>query len=136
MITNRPGTWNGFIRSRQDTPVYLYLADSTTPYLDAITRAVDDNKCGAISSSVEDSCPDVATLDVYNSELEQGVVQGQTFFHSAGDYGDNWYCGNVIAVDPIYNQSNCDKVPSNGTGSQPSVDEEAASPKPHLGRRY
>jgi subtilase family serine protease len=110
------------------TPIYVYLADSTTPYLDAITRAVDDNKCGAISGSVEDSCPDVATLDVYNSELEQGVVQGQTFFHSSGDYGDNWYCGNVIPVQPVYNQSNCDKVPSNGTGSQPSVDEEAASP--------
>jgi subtilase family serine protease len=111
-----------------NTPIYVYLADSETPYLDAITRLIDDNRCGAISSSVEDSCPDVATIEVYNSELEQGVVQGQTFFHSAGDYGDNWYCGNVIPVQPIYDQSNCDKVPSNGTGSQPSVDEEAASP--------
>lgn len=111
-----------------NTPIYFYLADSKTPYLDAITRAVDDNRCGAISSSVEDLCPDVATLGVYNSELEQGVVQGQTFFHSSGDYGANWYCGNVIPVEPIYDQSSCDVVPRDGTGSQPSVDEEAASP--------
>jgi len=95
---------------------------------DAITRAVDDNRCGAISSSVEDSCPDVSELNVYNSVLEQGVVQGQTFFHSSGDYGDNWYCGNVIPIQPIYDQSSCDKVPSGATGSQPSVNEEAASP--------
>jgi subtilase family serine protease len=111
-----------------NTPINVYLADSKTPYLDAITRAVDDNQCGAISSSVEDPCPDVAVLGVYNSELEQGVVQGQTFFHSSGDYGANWYCGNVIPVEPIYDQSSCDAVPRDGTGSQPSVDEEAASP--------
>jgi subtilase family serine protease len=111
-----------------NTPIYFYLADSQTPYLDAITRAVDDNRCGAISSSVEDSCPDVSELNVYNSVLEQGVVQGQTFFHSSGDYGDNWYCGNVIPIQPIYDQSSCDKVPSGATGSQPSVNEEAASP--------
>jgi subtilase family serine protease len=111
------------------TPIYVYLASSKTPYLDAITRAVDDNVCGAISGSVEDSCPDVKTLQAYNSVLEQGVVQGQTFFHSAGDYGDNWPCGNVNSQPPIYDdQSSCGTVPSTGTGSQPSVDEEAASP--------
>ncbi|MGA2412101.1 MAG: protease pro-enzyme activation domain-containing protein, partial [Candidatus Binataceae bacterium] len=111
-----------------NTPINVYLADSKTPYLDAITRAVDDNRCGAISSSVEDPCPDAAVLGVYNSELEQGVVQGQTFFHSSGDYGANWYCGNVIPIEPIYDQSSCAAVPRDGTGSQPSVDEEAASP--------
>jgi len=110
------------------TPINVYLASGKTGYLDAITRAVDDNVCGAISGSVEDSCPDLATLQVYNSVLEQGVVQGQTFFHSSGDYGDNWPCGNVIPQSPIYDQSTCGTVPSNGTGSQPSVDEEAASP--------
>src|SRR5215831_1876974 len=35
------------------TPIYFYLSDpkvSQTLYLDAITRAVDDNQCGAVSS--------------------------------------------------------------------------------------
>ncbi|MGO9603509.1 MAG: hypothetical protein ACLQAT_08940 [Candidatus Binataceae bacterium] len=70
----------------------------------------------------------MAMLGVYNTELEQGVVQGQTIFHSSGDYGDNWICGNPIPIPPIYDQSSCGTVPSKGTGSQPSVDEEAASP--------
>ena len=127
-----------------NTPIYFYLGNqnvSTTPYLDAITRAVDDNKCGALSSSVEDKnpCPDLPTLQVYNQVLEQAVVQGQTVFKSSGDYGDNWVCGNPI-VQPMpffntYDQSDCkdpttgDKdVPANATGNQPSVDEEATSP--------
>ncbi|MGO9604697.1 MAG: protease pro-enzyme activation domain-containing protein [Candidatus Binataceae bacterium] len=124
-----------------NTPIYFYLANfntTSTPYLDAITRAVDDNRCGAITSSVQDSCPNVPTIQVYNAEVEQGVVQGQTFFKSAGDYGDNWYCGNpspmlvlpTAAPTPtVYDQSSCKKyiVPSS-TGSQPSVDEEATSP--------
>jgi len=113
------------------TPIYFYLADpskASTPYLDTITRAVDDNVCGTISSSFEDLCPDQATLSTYESVLQQAVVQGQTVFHSSGDYGSNWICGNVIPIPPIYDQSSCDKVPKTATGSQPSVDEEAASP--------
>ena len=125
-----------------NTPMYFYLANASTtrtPYLDAITRAVDDNKCGAISSSVEDKdpCPDVSTLQVYNTEVEQGVVQGQTIFKSSGDFGDNWVCGNpsnpvippTAAPTPTtYPQASCTMVPPTATGSQPSVDEEAASP--------
>lgn len=118
------------------TPIYFYLGNqnvSTTPYLDALTRAVDDNVCGALSSSVEDKnpCPDLPTLAVYNSELEQAVVQGQTLFKSSGDYGDNWVCGNPIPQPgPFFNtydQSTCG-VPNGATGNQPSVDEEATSP--------
>jgi subtilase family serine protease len=117
-----------------NTPIRIYFGTgSTTPYLAAITGAVDDNACGAITSSVEDTCPDMATLNTYNSVVEQAVVQGQTVFKSAGDYGDNWYCGNVIpTAAPIYDQSECQisgaSLPSSATGSQPSVDEEAASP--------
>jgi subtilase family serine protease len=118
------------------TPIYFYLGDqsvSPTPYLDAVTRAVDDNVCGALSSSVEDKnpCPDLSTLAVYNQELEQAVVQGQTFFKSSGDYGDNWVCGNPIPQPgPFFNtydQSSCGN-PTGATGNQPSVDEEATSP--------
>ncbi len=113
-----------------NTPIYFYLADSSatsTPYLDAITKAVDDNVCGAISSSTEDTCPDVPTINVYNSVLQQAVAQGQTIFHSSGDYGANWTCGNVIPIPPIFDQSQCG-LSASATGSQPSVDEEAASP--------
>ena len=118
------------------TPIYFYLGNqnnSSTPYLDAVTRAVDDNVCGALSSSVEDKnpCPDLSTIAVYNSELEQAVVQGQTFFKSSGDYGDNWVCGNPVPQPgPFFNtydQSSCGN-PQGSTGNQPSVDEEATSP--------
>jgi subtilase family serine protease len=120
-----------------NTPIYFYLSNgnvSRTPYLDAITRAVDDNKCGVISSSVEDTCPDVATIEAYDSVVQQGVAQGQTFFKSSGDYGDNWYCGNPVPQPgPFFNtydQTKCEDVENVGlgTGSQPSVDEEATSP--------
>jgi subtilase family serine protease len=117
-----------------NTPIRIYFGTgSSTSYLAAITGAVDDNVCGAITSSIEDTCPDVATLNTYNSVLEQAAAQGQTVFKSAGDYGDNWYCGNVIPSSaPIYDQSNCEisgsPLPASATGSQPSVDEEAASP--------
>jgi subtilase family serine protease len=111
------------------TPTCIYLASGPSGYFDAVTRAVNDNVRGAISASMEDTCPDLETLLAYNSVLEQGcVVQGQTFFHSAGDYGDNWICGNVIPESPTYDQSNCSTVPSGATGSQPSVDVEAATP--------
>jgi subtilase family serine protease len=118
------------------TPIYFYLGNqknSTTPYLDGVTKAVDDDVCGALSSSIEDKnpCPDLSTLNVYNQELEQAVIQGQTFFKSSGDYGDNWVCGNPIPQSgPFFNtydQSSCG-VPDGATGNQPSVDEEATSP--------
>jgi subtilase family serine protease len=118
------------------TPIYSYLIDSKsesshpTPYLHGLQRAVDDNICGAISSSIEDTspCPDAMTIQSSSDIAYQAVMQGQTFFKSAGDFGDNWICGNLNKSGTFYDQSGCPGNSTRNNGYQPSVDEEAASP--------
>jgi subtilase family serine protease len=112
-------------------------------YLNAIRYAVLENRCGAISSSVEGFCDPVTTIRALDDVEAQAAAQGQTIFKSSGDYGDQWYCGSPIpATLPLgypnqqpYQQSNCDikaeknaYTDANGNVYQPSIDEEAASP--------
>jgi len=76
-----------------NTPIYLYVAtipNSTTLAFDTLSLAVSQNDCGVISSSIDDdhaSCPDLAQIQAYAQTDAQAVVQGQTLFHSSGDYG-------------------------------------------------
>jgi len=97
-----------------NTPIVMYIGNT---YSDALQQAVSDNHCGAISSSVENTCPGPAELRAIDDIGLQAVVQGQTIFHSSGDYGANWYCGNPVPVP--YATTACGI-------SQPSVDEQAA----------
>jgi len=99
-----------------NTPIVMYVADS---YEDALQQAVSDNRCGVISSSVEDTCPTVAQIMANDEIAAQGVSQGQTIFHSSGDYGASWECGSPVPND----------LPTVCHGLyEPSVDEEAAGP--------
>ena len=115
-----------------NTPIYFYIGD----FFDDVARAVGDNLCGVITASVSEQCPDVPSIIGYNSTLAQAVVQGQTVFHAAGDYGANFPCGKAVPSPPFYKDqtvSNCGNPPmpkgdKGATFAQPSVDEQAASP--------
>jgi len=97
------------------TPIYMYVANN---YQDALRQAVGDNLCGVISSSVEDGNPSVPEIKSLDDVAAQAVAQGQTIFHSSGDYGAAWKSGS-----PVPNG-----MPTVCGLYQPSVDEEAASP--------
>jgi subtilase family serine protease len=128
-----------------NTPIRVYYSNES--YLAAMQSAVDENMCGVITSSVESNCPPVTTILALDDVEAQAVAQGQTVFHSSGDYGSNWHCGSPIPAmiaqpsatpTPIpqapYKQSKCSTVSGSGyTDSknrlwQPSIDEQAASP--------
>ncbi|HTW88354.1 MAG TPA: protease pro-enzyme activation domain-containing protein, partial [Candidatus Binataceae bacterium] len=103
-----------------NTPIRLYVGtipNSHAPAFDTLSLAVSQNVCGAISSSIDDSgsnCPDLAQIHAYAQTDAQAVMQGQTLFHSSGDYGSFYPCGQ----------------PSNQrgeTGIQPSIEESSAS---------
>lgn len=109
-----------------NTPIKVYVATiphSTTPALDTLRAAVTDPRlCGAISSSIDDRgaagsaspCPSRSLIQVYEDLEARAVMQGQTVFHSSGDYGANYVCGQPG------NQSG-------PTGKQPSIEESFAS---------
>jgi len=104
-----------------NTPIIVYVANDPTspqPHFDALSLAVGQNACGAISSSIDDMgsrCPDLAEVKAFSEVDSQAVVQGQTLFHSSGDYGSFYPCG-----QPGDTQG--------ATGVQPSVEESSASP--------
>lgn len=120
-----------------NTPIRVYYTSGG--YLNALQYIVLENKCGAISSSVEGGCDPVPTILAIDDVEAQATAQGQTFFKSSGDYGSNWTCGSPIPA-PLpqgspdqqpYNQSSCGHGPytdANGNTYQPSIDEEASSP--------
>ena len=127
-----------------DTPLRIYYTNGPQGYVGAVQYAVNDNKCGAISSSTEDpKCLPTSTLKALDSYELQGTMYGQTIFKSSGDYGSNWFCGNPnmgapTAVpsgfpSPSPNaQASCTAKPeqyadSNGNTWQPSIDEQASS---------
>ncbi len=115
-----------------NTPIYFYIGD----FFDDVARAVADNLCGVITASISEQCPDVPSIIGYNSTLVQAVMQGQTVFHAAADYGANFPCGKAVPIPPFYKDqtvSNCGSPPmpegdKGATFAQPSVDEQAASP--------
>jgi subtilase family serine protease len=98
-----------------NTPISLYVAtipNSTTAAFDTLSLAVSQNTCGVISSSIDDTgadCPDLAQIQAYAETDSQAVVQGQTLFHSSGDYGSFYPCGQPAS------------------GLQPSIEESSAS---------
>jgi subtilase family serine protease len=106
-----------------NTPIIFYLGQ----FFDDVARAVADNRCGVITASVSEQCPDVPSILAYNATLAQAVVQGQTVLHAAGDFGANWPCGKAVPTEPRVDQSSCG-LPKGATFSQPSVDEESSSP--------
>ncbi|MGO9059654.1 MAG: hypothetical protein ACLQU2_20090 [Candidatus Binataceae bacterium] len=106
-----------------NTPIYFYLGG----IFDDLSQAVADNRCGVITSSVSEMCPDVPSILAYNSILAQAVVQGQTVFHAGGDYGANWPCRKVVPSPPYVDQSKCG-LNKGATFAQPSVDDENSSP--------
>ena len=122
-----------------NTPIRVYYVNGN--YLGAVQAAVLENRCGAISSSVEGGCDPITTILALDDVEAEAVVQGQTIFKSSGDYGSNWTCGSPIPAiltqsspqQQAYNQSSCKGTSSNyadanGNLYQPSIDEEAASP--------
>jgi subtilase family serine protease len=104
-----------------NTPITLYvstISGTTTAAFDTLSLAVSQNKCGVISSSIDDehsTCPDLAQVQAYAQISSQAVTQGQTLFHSSGDYGSNYPCG-----QPANRQGE--------TGLQPSIEESSANP--------
>jgi subtilase family serine protease len=125
-----------------NTPIVVYLTqDNSGGYVAALQQAVSDNSCGVITSSTEDPCSkgnQPSTIAALDEIAAQGVAQGQTIFHSSGDYGANWKCGSPAAKFPnqqSYQQSQCAAASASATPApdstaniQPSVDEEATSP--------
>jgi subtilase family serine protease len=128
-----------------NTPIRVYYSNQN--YLTAMQSAVNENMCGVITSSVEANCPPVTTILALDDVAAQAVTQGQTIFHSSGDYGANWHCGSPIPAPisvptatptPVaqapYKQSGCSTVSNtgytdqNGNLWQPSIDEQASSP--------
>jgi subtilase family serine protease len=103
-----------------NTPINLYVSTipgTTTAALDTLSLAVSQNTCGAISSSVDDegsTCPDLAQVQAFAQVSAQAVTQGQTLFHSSGDYGSFYPCG-----QPGTSQGE--------TEVQPSVEESSAN---------
>jgi subtilase family serine protease len=106
-----------------NTPIYLYVAtipNSTTPSFDTLALAVSQNVCGVISSSIDDHsapnspCPDLTQIQAYDQTEAQAVMQGQTVFHSSGDYGSFYPCGQPGSTP-------------GATGIQPSIEEASAS---------
>jgi kumamolisin len=104
-----------------DTPIKLYVSSipgTTTAAFDTLALAVSQNRCGVISSSIDDensSCPDLAQVAAYAQTDAQAVVQGQTLFHSSGDFGSNYPCGQPGTTP-------------GESGVQPSIEESSASP--------
>jgi subtilase family serine protease len=103
-----------------NTPIRLYVAtipNSTTKAFDTLSLAVSQNVCGVISSSIDDEspCPDLAQVQAYALADTQAVIQGQTLFHSSGDYGSFYPCGQPASTP-------------GQTGVQPSIEESSASP--------
>ena len=113
-----------------NTPIKMYIStvpNSSTPALDTLIAAVTDpNFCGVISSSIDDRggqvngtnapCPSIPQIQTYAQVEAQAVMQGQTLFHSSGDFGANYLCGQP--------------GPTPGgvaTGMQPSIEESFAS---------
>ncbi len=103
-----------------NTPINLYVStipNTTTSAFDTLSLAVSQNSCGVISSSIDNegtTCPDLAQVQAYAEVDAQAVTQGQTLFHSSGDYGSFYPCGQ----------------PGNSQGQtnvQPSVEESSAS---------
>jgi len=125
-----------------NTPIRNYYMNGSGGYLGAVEQVVTENMCGAISSSVEGGCQPESTVIALDGWEAQAAAQGQTFFKAAGDYGSNWYCGQILAtptaaptaafpMPTAVMQANCGNRPyqdSNGYTYQPSIDEEAASP--------
>ncbi len=128
-----------------NTPIRVYYSNES--YLDAMQLAVTENKCGVITSSVEATCPPITTILSLDDSAAQAVTQGQTIFHSAGDYGANWYCGSAFPAmlsqptatptavpQALYKQSGCSSSSKSGYADakgrlwQPSIDEQASSP--------
>jgi len=74
-----------------NTPIRLYIGAGTNDLLDAISGAVQDNVCGAISISFGYCDPPSTNRDFYNGTLDQifsqAATQGQTVFISSGDDG-------------------------------------------------
>ena len=102
-----------------NTPVRLYVAtipNSTTAAFDTLSLAVSQNACGVISSSIDDQhpCPDLAQIQAYAQADTQAVIQGQTLFHSSGDYGSFYPCGQPASTP-------------GQSGVQPSIEESSAS---------
>jgi subtilase family serine protease len=103
-----------------NTPIYFYvstISGSTTAAFDTLSLAVSQNVCGAISSSIDDehaNCPDLAEIQAYAQTDAQAVMQGQTLFHSSGDYGSNYTCGQPTST-------------TGESGIQPSIEESSAS---------
>ncbi len=103
-----------------NTPILLYVSsipNTTTPAFDTLAQAVSQNVCGVISSSIDDegsNCPDLAQVQAYAQTDAQAVVQGQTLFHSSGDYGSFYPCGQPGTTP-------------GATGIQPSIEESSAS---------
>ena len=103
-----------------NTPIYLYvstISGSKTTAFDTLSLAVSQNVCGVISSSIDDqhaNCPDLAEVQAYAQTDAQAVMQGQTLFHSSGDYGSNYPCGQPTSTP-------------GESGVQPSVEESSAS---------
>jgi subtilase family serine protease len=101
------------------TPIRLYVAtnpNSSTQAFDTLALAVSQNVCGVISSSIDDQhpCPDLAQIQAYALADTQAVIQGQTLFHSSGDFGSFYPCGQPSGTP-------------GDTGVQPSVEESSAS---------
>jgi subtilase family serine protease len=103
-----------------NTPIVLYVAndpDSPQSHFDALSAAVNSDLCGAISSSIDNvgsACPGLAEVMAFAALDTQAVAQGQTLFHSSGDYGSFYPCGQPGETD-------------GPTGVQPSVEESSAS---------
>ena len=103
-----------------NTPIRLYVAtipNSTTTAFDTLSLAVSQNACGVISSSIDnegDGCPDFAQIHAYDQTDAQAVIQGQTLFHSSGDYGSFYSCGQPTST-------------TGESGIQPSIEESSAS---------
>jgi|GEM_PF-1522262 subtilase family serine protease len=110
-----------------NTPIKMYIGttpNSTTPALDTLVAAVTDSTglCGVISSSVDDRgasgsnspCPSLGLIQTYEKYETQAVIQGQTVFHSSGDFGANYVCGQPGST-------------SGPTTNQPSIEESFAS---------
>ncbi|MGO9449987.1 MAG: protease pro-enzyme activation domain-containing protein [Candidatus Binataceae bacterium] len=80
-------------------PIRFYvssISDTVAADFDTLSLAVDQNVCGVISSSIDShgtNCPDLAEIQAFGQVSAQAVAQGQTFFHSSGDYGSYYPCG-------------------------------------------
>jgi hypothetical protein len=88
-----------------NTPIRFYVSTypkTTAPDFDTLSVAVSQNVCGVISSSIDshgNQCPNLAEIQAFAQVSAQAVVQGQTYFHSAGDFGSIYPCGQPSRYD-------------------------------------